>query len=207
MYIANDLKKVVPLIDVDDITDSLIDNLSDIIYTFFSDKHMFSEEDFKIHILDEYRLQTNCNKDIFTTIYLEIDQPMNYKLDIKKKKKDTTKYTIPQLYINLADIKKGLFETFMKHFDNNNIIWLDKYSICMKSSVLFGDNITREYYFRIIPCLTYHNNNKVKGIVYYSNNDVQIEYPETFVKNFNKKNKQTKDKYRQIIGVKSLLND
>jgi hypothetical protein len=38
------------------------------------------------------------------------------------------------------------------------------------------------------------------------NGEIEIEYPDLLVKNFNKKNKQTKDKYRQTIVIfKNIL--
>jgi hypothetical protein len=207
MYIANELKNLVPLSNIDGVRDSFIENLGVIVETFFADKTMFSMDDFSVHILDEYILETNCNKDIFSTIYLEIDQPLNYK-PITKKKKNTNpnKYDIPEMYITLSEIKKGLHNCFTQHFDKNNIIWQDKYAICMKSSILLDDGQVESYYFRVVPAFTYYNNENVRGIVYYSNNDIQIEYPEQFILNFNKKNKQTKDRFRQIVLIlKNIL--
>jgi len=87
MYIANELKSIVELPGVDIVRDNFLDNLSDIIIKFFSDKSMFTPDDFTFHVLDEYVLNTNCNKDIFINVYLEIDQPLNYKPTTKKSKK------------------------------------------------------------------------------------------------------------------------
>jgi len=206
MYIANELKSIVELPGVDIVRDNFLDNLSDIIIKFFSDKSMFTPDDFTFHVLDEYVLNTNCNKDIFINVYLEIDQPLNYKPTTKKSKLNSNKYQIPEMYISLSDIKKGLTETFLKHFDNNNIVWQDKYGICLKSTIMINDDKNQSYYFRVIPAFTYYNKDNVRGIVYYNNRDVQIEYPEQFLINFNHKNKQTKDKYRQIIIIlKNIL--
>ena len=35
-----------------------------------------------------------------------------------------------------SEIKKGIYDTCLKHFDNNNIVWQDKFSICIKSTVI-----------------------------------------------------------------------
>lgn len=215
MYIANDLKKTKPVYEIDSVRASFMDNLFEIVEKFFSDKSLFSPEDFTFYINDEHILNTDCHDNIFTCIYMEINQPNNYKPDLKKKtitsktKKDKPeqekKYKIPELYISLSDIKKGLFETSLKHFDNNNIIWQDKYGICYKAT-LIEDNKKYEYYFKVIPAFTYYNANNVRGLVYYSGNEIQIEYPAKFYENFEKKNKQTKDKYREIILIlKNIL--
>lgn len=207
MYIANELKNLVPLENIVEVRESYIENIFLVIEKFFADKTMFSMNDFTIHVLDEYVLDTNCNKDIFSTIYLEIDQPLNYKPSTKKKslsKKD--KYQIPEMYIKLSEIKRGLFETLGKHFDNNNIIWEDKYGVCLKSVLTKDENTSQSYYFRLIPSFTYYNKDNVRGLVYYHNNDIQIEYPEQFFKNYAKKNKQTKDMFRQTVLIfKNIL--
>lgn len=213
MYIANDLKVTKPNLEMDNIRQVFIDNLEQVIEKFFSDKTMFSSEDFTFYVLDEHILETNCHKDIFTCIYVEINQPNNYKPNLKKNKKlfnkkdSEIKYNIPNLYIPLSEIRKGIHDTCLKHFDNNNIVWLDKFSICIKSSVLFEDNTTKlDYYFKIIPALTYYNENNVRGLVYYNGKDIQIEYPEQFYLNFMDKNKKTKDKFRQIVLIlKNIL--
>lgn len=210
MYVANELKTTFIPTSIENIRENFISNLFDIINKFISDKTMFDMDNFTAYYLDEFVIDTSCNKDIFSTVYLEIDQPLNYKPDTKnitmKKKKKKDKYQIPNLYLSLNDIKKGLADTFSQHFDNNNIIWQDKYSVCMKSSIIVEDNKSENYYFRVIPAFTYYNKDNVHGLVYYSNNEVQIEYPTQFIDNFNKKNKQTKDKFRQtILILKNIL--
>lgn len=204
MYIANELTLTKKNEYIDEIRESMIENLFLIIEKFFSDKTMFSMDNFTIHILDEYVLETNCTDDIFTNIYIEIDQPNNYKPEQKQSKNQ--KYVIPELYIKLSDIKKGLFETTLKHFDNNSIVWQDKFAICIRSTVKIDDTSTKAFYFRIIPALTYYNSSNIKGLVYYINNDIQIEYPEKFTNNYLKKNKETKDKFRETILIfKNIL--
>lgn len=206
MYVANDLKKLVPLENIDGVRDSFVENLFYVIESYFADKDMFTMDNFTIHALDEYILNTNCNKDIFSTIYIEIDQPLNYRPVTKKKNSKPNNYDIPQMYLSLSDIRKGLCDTMLKHFDGNNIIWLDKYGICIKSTLMLSDNTSQSYYFRVIPAFTHYNKDNVRGIVYYSNNDVEIEYPEKFMANFAIKNKQTKDRFRQtVLILKNIL--
>lgn len=214
MYIANELKSTKPTYEMDNIRESFIDNLSQIIEKFFYDKTLFSGDDFTFYILDEHVLNTNCHNNIFTCVYIDINQPNNYKPNLKKSTKiggkandkNKDKYQIPDLYITLSDIRKGLYETCLSHFDNNNIVWQDKFSVCIKSTIITADNTKLEYYFKIIPALTYYNKDNVRGLVYYSGNDIQIEYPEKFYENYQSKNKKTKDKFRQIVVIlKNIL--
>ena len=96
MYIANELKQTKPVYELDAVRASFMDNLFEIVEKFFSDKSLFSPEDFTFYINDEHILNTDCNDNIFTCIYMEINQPNNYKPDLKKKK------------INLLQIKSVL---------------------------------------------------------------------------------------------------
>jgi len=201
MYIANELKTTEELKFIDEIRNSFSQNLFEVIKLYFADKKMFSIDDFTLYYLDEYILNTNCNKDIFTTVYIDINQPLNYKTTKITKKNKKDKFIIPDLYLTLSEIKNGLQDTILKYFDSNNIVWQDKYSICIKSSVLIDDDTNQNYYFRIIPAFTHFNKDNVRGLVYYHNNEVQIEYPSQFIENFEKKNKKTKDKFRQVVLI------
>lgn len=206
MYIANELKKIINKENIEDFRNNFIDHLGEIVGRFFSDKAMFNFEDFSIHTLDEYVLKTNCHETIFATIYLEINQPLNYKPITKPKKSNQNKVQIPELYLTLSNIRNGLFEGFKNYFDSNNIVWQDKYSILLKSSVQLKDDKVEDYYFRLIPCLTHYNQNNIKGVMYYSNGDIEIDYPDIAYKNFKKKNKQTKDLFRQYVLIfKNIL--
>jgi len=206
MYIANELKRLESLEGIDDIRESFVDNIFQIVSNYISDKDMFNIDDFCVYALDEYILETNCHKDIFSILYLEIDQPLNYKPVIKKKKTKAVGYDIPEMYLTLSEIKNGLTQEFTRHFDNNNIVWQDKFSVCLKSTVMIDEGKTQNYYFKLIPAFTYYNKDNVRGLVYYNNNDVQIEYPKLFIDNFNKKNQETNDKFRQIVLIfKNIL--
>jgi len=47
---------------------------------------------------------------------------------------------------------------------------------------------------------------KIINEILSNNNDVQIEYPKLFIDNFNKKNQETNDKFRQIVLIfKNIL--
>lgn len=206
MYIANELKKVVEKPYIENIRENYIDNLQSIVMDFFSDKKMFSLDNFSVQMFDEYIMGTNCHDEIFSTVYLIINQPLNYKLDLKSRKIKNNKIKTPELYLKLSEIKDGLFQTFLKHFDNSNLVWQDKYGICQKATILDENNQPNSYYFRLIPCLSYYNKNNVQGVMYYNNGDIEIEYPSIAIQNYIKKNEQTNDLYRQIILIfKNIL--
>ncbi|MBQ7352117.1 MAG: hypothetical protein IJW59_04610 [Clostridia bacterium] len=220
MFVANELLKLENKVDNLEITNNFLTHLYQIVKMFISDKTMFSMDNFDAYIFDEYVLETNCHKDIFNCIYLTIDQPLNYRPSKKvsktitksnlNNKKDkptkTPKIKPPDLYFPLSEIKQGLYELFLKHFDPNNIVWMDKYAICMRTSVLYDEGAVENYYFRIIPCLTKYNAENIKGLMYYNNNDVEIEYPDLALQNYLKKNKQTKDIFRKTIVIfKNIL--
>lgn len=206
MYIANELKKVIDKPYIDEIRDNYIDNLYSIVENYFADKSMFTMDNFSIQVFDEYMLGTNCHDDIFSTIYLIISQPLNYRTDLKSKKSKKDKIKSPELYLKLSEIKEGLYQTFLKHFDSSNIVWKDKYGICQKAFILDDDGNQHNFYFRLIPCLTYYNKNNVQGVMYYSNGDIEIEYPTIAMKNYLDKNTQTNDLYRQTILIfKNIL--
>lgn len=206
MYIPNELKVVKELPYHNDIINNMIDIIFDVVATYFDDKEMFVADNFTLYHLDEYALGTNCHTPIFATFYLEIDQPLNYRPKLKPKSLKHNKFDIPDLYLPLSDIRTGLHDEFVKYLDGNNLIWRGDNSINIKSSVKHEDNTVCDYYFKIIPCLTYYNNDNVRGIVYYSGNDIQIEYPDKFRTNYDNKNKQTKNKYKDIILIlKNIL--
>lgn len=206
MYIANELKNMVLKPDIEDIRDSYIDNLQIIVSKFFADKKMFNMDNFSVQVYDEYMMGTNCHDEVFSTVYLIINQPFNYKIDNKKKRSKSDKIQIPDLYIKLSDIKEGLFQSILKHYDSSNIVWQDKYGICQKALVSDGNGNNVSYYFRLIPCLTYYNKNNVQGVMYYSNGDIEIEYPTIALNNYLKKNTQTNDLYRQTVLIfKNIL--
>lgn len=209
MFIANDLKKEYDLPKSDEYRAGFAELVFDVLERFIIDKPMFSMDNFTLMYNDEFSMRTACHKDIFSTMYLEINQPNNYKpkkisLTNNKKKKD--KVEIPELYISLDEIKKGIFESAVQYLDGNHLIWVEKNSICIKATVYDEDIGIQPYYLRIIPCFTYYNKENVRGILYYSGNELDIEYPLLTLENYESKNRLTDDIFRQTILIfKNIL--
>ena len=206
MYIPNELKVVNNNQYSPEIRENFLNILEYVINNIISEKKAFDISDFYASYFDEFELKTNCHEEIFNTIYLEINQPNNYKPSkILKKSVKKTKIQFPELYYTLEEFLEDLNVTLLKTLDSNNIVWKDEYSVCLKSTVLQDDK-SYTYYFRIIPCITYYNEKNVRGIMYKKNEGIDIEYIDQAKKNFNKKNKQTKDLFRQTILIfKNLL--
>ncbi len=200
MNINNSLKKTVNKENIYNVRESFYDMLPDVLDIFIQDKPMFKLDNFSAIFFDEYTLETNCHYDIFTTVYIEINQPFNYKPVKKLKKSFSNKIQIPELYITLEQIRIGIYESFLKYFDKNNILWLERDYICMKSAITEGDK-TEVFYFKIIPCLTYYNNENIKGLMHYYNGQIDIEYPDLAINNFQHKNEMTDDVYRNVVLI------
>lgn len=169
---------------------------------YFKDKSLFRiPDDLSLFSFDELALGTNTFEDITTTFYLVIDQPNNYK-NIEQSKKKKNKI-IPDLYLSLKDIKAGLFNSLVQTFSDNSLIWQDKYSLNINSNYAVNENETRNYYFRLIPCFAYTNENGNTGVLYYSDNerDIEIEYPSLAYENFIKKNEETNGAYLNSILI------
>lgn len=198
LFIENELRKVESIAGIEEYRENSIDFLGEILSQFVADKKMFNLEDFSAIVYDEHVLNTACHKDIFTTIYLEINEISNYKPNDKKIKKDD-KIRFPELYYDLNKILEELYNLFIRNLDSNNLVWYDDNSLYVKTTVLLNDNETIVLYFRIIPTLIYYNKNNARGLMYKFNGGVEIEYPLLSIDNFNKKNKATKDIYRQIV--------
>lgn len=211
MFIPNEFKKIEKVEHISDIRESFFYILSKVVEDFIVDKSMFSMDNFSATYYDEFTLETNCHKDIFNTIYLEINQPLNYKLLDKKiskksKSKKTEKLRFPELYINIDTVLQSLFELFIQNLDANNIVWLDEYSVNIKSTISDDNNQVINYYFKIIPGITYHNKDNINGIMYQKNGGIEIEYPRLSIEKFNDKNTKTKGKYRDLILIiKNIL--
>lgn len=203
MYIANELK----VVNNKQYDADIRENVLDILYTLIdiiASKRAFDISDFNLEYYDEFELKTNCHEDIFNTIYISINQPSNYK-PLKKIPKDKDKIIFPELYYTLDEFKKDLHAEFVANLDSNNIIWMDEYSVCLKATVN-KDDAQYDYYFKMIPCLTYYNQNNVKGQMYQKNGGIEIEYIDLAKDNFKKKNDLTDDLFRQTILIyKNLL--
>ncbi len=207
MFIANDLKKTYDIPELDKYREIFIDLTFLLVERFIADKPMFTMEDFSAIYFDEIAMGTACHKDIFSTIYLEIDQPMNYRpKNISNKKPKNDKITAPELYTTLEDFREGIFNQAVAYLDGNNLIWQEKNAVCIKTTI-YDDVIgIQPYYIRIIPCLTHYNKDNVRGLLYHQNNEVNIEYPLLALENYESKNSMTDDLYRQVILVfKNIL--
>lgn len=207
MFVANTLKNEHETPLIDEYRESFVDLVFQMVEKFIADKPLFSIDDFSVIYNDEFSMGTACHRDIFSTMYLQINNPSNYKLHkISKAKKLDKKIEIPELYTSLEDIKKGLFECLVSHLDGNNLVWVEKNCVCVKATVYDNDIGIMPYYLRIIPCLTYYNKNNVRGIMYFYGKDIDIEYPDLALENYHHKNDLTDDLYRQMVLIfKNIL--
>lgn len=207
MFVANSLKSIHETPLVEEYRQAFIDLVFQVVEKYISDKPLFSMDDFSVIYNDEFSMGTACHSDIFSTMYLQINNPSNYKLNkISKTKKPNKKIEIPELYTSLEDIKKGLFECLVSHLDGNNLVWVEKNCVCLKATVYDDDIGIMPYYLRIIPCLTYYNQNNVRGIMYFYGKDIDIEYPDLALENYHHKNELTGDLYRQTVLIfKNIL--
>ena len=206
MYIANELKVLNNTQFNPKIRENFMQILKHVVGQIIESKEMFDLNNFYARYYDEFLLKTNCHEEIYNTVYLEINQPLNYKPNkIIKKSRQKNKLQFPELYYSLEEFSEDLYLTLMVTLDSNNIIWKDDYSVCIKSTVN-EENQVYSYYFRVIPCLTYFNENNTHGLMYKKNDGIEIEYVDNAIKNFNTKNKKTKDNFREtIIIFKNLL--
>lgn len=190
-------KRVKPRVaDTVNQTRALLENA---IISYFQDKSLFNiSEDLFLYEFDDYTLTTNTFEDITHVFYLEIDQVNNFKETFIKKNK-----MVPDLFLSLEKIKDGLFESVVKTFSDNSLIYMDKYSININSNYLINESETKNYYFKLIPCLTYRNANGVEGVKYYTNDfrDVEIEYPKIAEENFIRKNEETQGAFLDSILI------
>lgn len=205
MFIPNDYKNLIEIKQNKSYRLAFLEIIQNTLDKFIQDKNMFSLDDFSLIYSDEFVLRTNCHKDIFSTLYILIDQPLNYKPDLvssKNKNKKSNKITMPILYNPLEKIKEEIYQLLVNFLDSNCLLWQSNNTISIRTAI--GEN--EAFYINIIPTIVYYNSNNILGFMYEKNGEVEIEYPDLLVKNFNKKNKQTKDKYRQtIIMFKNIL--
>lgn len=204
MYVENELKKIIEVGDLNIYRDGCIELLGKILNIFVEDKKMFEMDNFSVVYYDEYSLKTNCNTDIFSVLYLEIDQPSNFKPTPNKKK--SNRITLPELFFDLSKFREELFNLFKVNLDSNYLIWYDECAVYIKATILENETTTKQFYFKIIPSIVYYNKNNVRGLMYKNNGGTEIEYPRISLDNFNKKNKNTKGKYRDAVNIlKNIL--
>lgn len=207
MFVANSLKNEYETPLIDEYRESFVELIFQMINKYIADKPLFSIDDFSVIYNDEFSMGTACHGDIFSTMYLQVNNPSNYKIHkITTRKKNLKKIEIPELYTSLEDIKKGLFECLVSHLDGNNLVWVEKNCVCLKATVYDNDIGIMPYYLKIIPCLTYYNKNNVRGIMYFYGKDIDIEYPDIALNNFHNKNELTDDLFRQTVLIfKNIL--
>ena len=173
---------------------------------YFKDKSLFNiPDDFSLFTFDELTLSTNTFEDFTTTFYLVINQPKNIKPNTESPKKNSKKKKdiIPDLYLTLKEIKEGLFNSLVQSFSDNSLIWQDKYSLNINSNFAITEHETKNYFFKVIPCFEYKNELGNTGVLYYSDDekDIEIEYPVLAYDNFNKKNMKTDGAYLNSILI------
>jgi len=207
MFIPNDYKNLIEVKKNKSYRMAFLEIIEYALTKFIEDKNMFELSDFSYIYCDEYVLKTNCHKDLFSTLYILIDQPFNYKPELlrKKNKSKKNKITMPELYNPLDKIKEELYQIFVNYLDSNCLLWQSNNTISIRTAIP-DTNDNEAFYINIIPTIAHYNDNNNIGFMYEKNGEIEIEYPDLLVKNFNKKNKQTKDKYRQTIVIfKNIL--
>lgn len=184
-------------VNYENVKENLITISKYVVGNFFNDKPMFTEENFKYYYYDDFIFQTNNSETNYITLYIEINQPKNIKsIQTEKFKRKVKDEKIKDLHLTLEEIKNGLFEHYVTCFDNNTLLWQEKYSINLSVNEVIN-NQKVNYLIRIIPCFTYVNEKGVSGVIYYDNSlyNIEIEYPLVSIQNFYNKNEATNNLY------------
>lgn len=200
MFIAKSYIKRISNVEIKTLRENFKTQMIDIIEQIIKDKPMFNKKDFSFYYFDDTTLNTTTDEYPISNLYIEINQPKNVKeISIEKKKYNVN---TPELYFSLEEIKKSIKQSSVLNFDNNTLIWEDKFSINFAINVLNEESESKlTFYFRVIPCLTYKNNNNVNGIIYYNDNKslIEIEYPKLSIFNYNIKNRETNGLYSDYV--------
>lgn len=184
-------------VNYENVKENLITISKYVVGNFFNDKPMFTEENFKYYYYDDFIFETNNSETNYITLYIEINQPKNItSIQTEKFKRKVKDEKIKDLHLTLEEIKNGLFEHYVTCFDNNTLLWQEKYSINLSVNEVI-DNQKVNYLIRIIPCFTYVNEKGVSGVIYYDNSlyNIEIEYPLVSIQNFYNKNEATNNLY------------
>lgn len=181
-----------------EINQMFLNTIGDILPEFFYDKPLFSEDNYSLYYYDEYVTGTCVTEKSVPTLYLEINQPDNIKNWVKKK----NRHTYPELYFSLNSIRDGLFDFFVDYFDSNTLIWKDNYYINFSINMYNEDDV-KNVNFRIVPCITYTNENNEQGIMYFNETmrNLIIEYPHIAIQKFREKNKNCVGLYRDYCII------
>lgn len=195
-------------VNYENVKENLITISKYVVGNFFNDKPMFTEENFKYYYYDDFIFETNNSETNYITLYIEINQPKNIKsIQTEKFKRKVKDEKIKDLHLTLEEIKNGLFEHYVTCFDNNTLLWQEKYSINLSVNEVI-DNQKVNYLIRIIPCFTYVNEKGVSGVIYYDNSlyNIEIEYPLVSIQNFYNKNEATNNLfYYYDILIKNIF--
>lgn len=181
-------------------SNTFINMIEDMVPEFFSDKPLFKEDNISLYYYDEYVTGTCVTSRSVPTLYLEINQPKNIKSWTKKK----NRHTYPDLYFTLNSLRDNLYDFFVNNFDENTLITKEQYAIHFSINVYDEENEdVRNINFKIIPCITYQNENNEKGVMYFNerSRDLVIEYPELAIKNFKLKNKKCLGLYKSYCII------
>ena len=183
--------------DNDILRENFKDFVDDILEDFFSDKPLFTADKIKTYYYDEYLLNTCVTPKSNNVLYLEIDQPANIKKWIQK----PNRHTYPELFYSLKSLKSDLFDECVNRFNSDTLLWQTKYTINFLMNIYDEEEKVSTVGFEIIPCISYTNENGVKGIMYFNEDtrEFVIEYPELAVKNFKAKNKKTMGLYQNYV--------
>lgn len=195
-------------VNYENVKENLITISKYVVGNFFNDKPMFTEENFKYYYYDDFIFETNNSETNYITLYIEINQPKNIKsIQTEKFKRKVKDEKIKDLHLTLEEIKNGLFEHYVTCFDNNTLLWQEKYSINLSVNEVIN-NQKVNYLIRIIPCFTYVNEKGVSGVIYYDNSlyNIEIEYPLVSIQNFYNKNEATNNLfYYYDILIKNIF--
>lgn len=180
--------------------ENFIEIIEDLLPDFFADKKLFSEENISLYYFDDYEMGTCVTKKSPSILYLEIDQPKN----IKEWKTKKNRHTYPNLYYPLNSLRDDLYDLFVNNFDKNTLIWKDAYAINFSINIYDEeDDDIRNVNFKLIPCISYKEDNKEKGIMYFNEKarDLVIEYPKLGLKNFKRKNRKCLGLYKPYCVI------
>lgn len=204
----NNYLKTIELPNYDNVKENLIYLTKNVVQNYFKDKPMFEENNFKYYYYDDYFFNTNNSNSNYITLYIEINQEKNIKTiqnpKFRKKVKDDK---IKELHLTLEEIKNGLFENYILSFDNNTVLWQEKYSINLSVNEIVDEQKVN-YLIRVIPCFKYVNENNIEGVIYYDNSmtKIEIEYPLISTQNLIEKNEKTNGLYHYFdVVIKNLF--
>lgn len=205
MFVSDNFLQRINPDSYNDVRANFLWAMEDILDEFFIDKPLFKSDSIKLFYYDEYVLDTCITTKTNHVLYMEINQPQN----IKNWNKKSNKHTYPELYYSLKKLRSDLLDYCITQFDNNTLLWKDKFAINFSINYLDeeADRVIN-HTFKVIPCITYQNEKGENGIMYFNEeyNELIIEYPEMAIKNFNKKNRECLGMYKNyVVMFKNMI--